>query len=51
VKSYRLRRVIVFERSRLSPRTFFVTSTLLMGAICGVDLFVTMWTYPVSVDS
>jgi len=32
----------VFERNRLSPRTFFVISTLLIASVCGVELFVTM---------
>ena len=32
----------MFERKRFSPKTFFVTSTLLIAAICGVYLFVTM---------
>src|SRR5262249_47545336 len=36
------RRVIVFEPSDLSTRLFYVTSTLLIGAICGVSLVVTM---------
>jgi hypothetical protein len=32
----------VFEPSDLSPKSFFVTSALLIAAICGVGLFVTM---------
>jgi len=32
----------MFERSRLSLRTFLVTSTLLIATIGGIDLFVTM---------